>query len=72
MNRIGISLVIGIVYLALGVLISHKAKYLNTVHADRFLFDNKTIVFPETYPGYIQQDVVTLLSSSDDKFANAI
>ena len=46
MNRIGITLVIGIVYLALGVPISHKAKYLNTVHADRFLFEDKTIVFP--------------------------
>jgi hypothetical protein len=46
--------------------------YPSTVQSDRLVFDNKTIVSAETYSRGIQQDVVTLFSSSGDKFANSI
>ena len=42
---------------------SESEVYPNTVHSDRLVFDNKTIVSAETYSRDIQQGVVTLLST---------
>jgi hypothetical protein len=50
---------------------SHSALYCNTVHDDFYIQDKD--IFSETSSKDIQNDVIKLLSSSDDnKFADAI
>jgi hypothetical protein len=49
----------------------HSALYCNTVHTDFYIQDKG--IFSETNSPYIQNDVIKLLSSSDNnKFADAI
>jgi len=49
----------------------HSALYCNTVHDTFYIKDED--IFSETDSSYIQNDVIKLLSSSDNnKFANAI
>jgi pimeloyl-ACP methyl ester carboxylesterase len=50
---------------------NHSAIYCNTVHAELFIKDYDG-VFSETNSPHIQKDVIRLLSSDSNKFANAI